>query len=108
LAQPPALSAVAERGGTGWAARGRPTSLSVRSGCGANIPVNSKHRRDEASASVGQRQPARLEQMAEQEKPSYRKPVREVVRAWLALGIAEKSRQAQGPGVPRLARSARG
>ena len=53
------------------------------------------------------RQPARLEQMAEQEKPSHREPLRELIRAWLAFRVAEKGRQAQELVVPGLARPAR-
>src|SRR5262245_28895529 len=45
--------------------------------------------------------------MAEQEKPSYREPVGEIVRAWLAFRIAEKGRQAQELVVPGLAGPAR-
>src|SRR5712675_1779924 len=45
--------------------------------------------------------------MAEQEKPSHREPVCEIVRARLAFRIAEKGRQAQELVVPGLASAAR-
>ena len=65
------------------------------------------HRRDEMRALVGERQPARLQHVARQEKAGERKAVGQIAAGRQRIAVAQEGRQPQHLVGPRLAGGAR-